>query len=587
MHLNASLILLASVALALTVQAKEANNNNILNDQVILQLESDSNNERPPKPEVTAPRVLGEGVLLDATGSRSSSPMVIIKADAVRNAAEPEVTAPRGSPGKGIIVNKTNVVVKAAAPEVTSPRKPGKEKAPLLPDATHDAAKPDVTAPRRPKKEARLPDAVRNAPEPEVTAPRDGSPGKRVANANVVAVVDVAEPEVTSCARAKKEVLRADAVHPVKPKVTALRRGVEETNNVSENKKMYKKKIVEVIVRRHGQDIDEAEVTAPGPKVTAPAPQVTVPVVRLAAEAVTAPGPEVTAPHPPVKRVKAKVMRVNGKAVKNNVIPDHVTAPGPEVTAPAPRLIVNPLKGNNNKEKNEEIEKEKTSGEEMKIADVRKVSLSSSTGDKKEPAGLIDGLLGGLLGIDLGNGKKKKTRHPTKGNGDGPKDWDHLVLYGDDGYVARPLPVQPDNGKQCPTLPFLDQMIWDQQGPAVGHDNVGTDATKPPPQGKEEEQENEDSQAKQQVVTASSSLSLSTEEDVAKVDEKIAAKDDSKTLDTQGISICLLGPCNDDDEDDEDDERIKHKQKKFLKQFKGKALNVDTHTGCPIPSEHK
>ncbi|KAF9121881.1 hypothetical protein BGW39_010189, partial [Mortierella sp. 14UC] len=63
------------------------------------------------------------------------------------------------------------------------------------------------------------------------------------------------------------------------------------------------------------------------------------------------------------------------------------------------------------------------------------------------------------------------------------------------------------------------------------------------------------------------------------------------TVDPLLISICIGGSChpNDDDEDDDEESsgrrrKIHHNQKKFLKQFQGKALKIAGRTGRPIPS---
>lgn len=79
---------------------------------------------------------------------------------------------------------------------------------------------------------------------------------------------------------------------------------------------------------------------------------------------------------------------------------------------------------------------------------------------------------------------------------------------------------------------------------------------------------------------------------VTVVDPKVITKKD-KNIDANGIRICVLGICigdNDDEDENEDDKpkrrhKIHHKQKKYLKQFMGKALKIDGRTGCPIPSK--
>ncbi len=53
-----------------------------------------------------------------------------------------------------------------------------------------------------------------------------------------------------------------------------------------------------------------------------------------------------------------------------------------------------------------------------------------------------------LVSINIGDTKKNKKK---KDPWDAP--WEKLTLYGDDGYVPRPVP------KGCKKLPFKDQMV--------------------------------------------------------------------------------------------------------------------------------
>ncbi|KAG0060370.1 hypothetical protein BGZ89_012317 [Linnemannia elongata] len=148
-------------------------------------------------------------------------------------------------------------------------------------------------------------------------------------------------------------------------------------------------------------------------------------------------------------------------------------------------------------------------------------------GEEKTAEFSVQGFLGNLLGIDInlgGDGKKKKDP-PTDSTTPPAEetDPDYIPLYGDEGYKPRPVP------KGCPELIFLDQMDLSKDGK------------------------------------------------------------DPKKVDPKGIHICLLGGCDDDDDEDDDGKqrhrKIRHKQKKFLRQFRGKALKIDGRTGCPIPSK--
>ncbi|KAF9921893.1 hypothetical protein FBU30_008036 [Linnemannia zychae] len=238
----------------------------------------------------------------------------------------------------------------------------------------------------------------------------------------------------------------------------------------------------------------------------------------------------------------------------------------------------------------------------------------------------VTGFLGDLLGIDISSGdndKKKKKKDPTdSSDGVDINDPNTFPLYGDDGYQPRPVP------KDCPELEFLDQMIWDQQGSGkvIEMPSPGPDAILPPstPQttnvpvtpteetnrdnNLEHKSTESDKKANGDSSTTTTPVSVSTGEKnenvetilanfiQSSIDEVFAPTDaediDDKaksTKDSQGSHICPPGGCSKDvDDDDNDDKpkrrRVRHKQKKFLKQFRGKALKIDGTTGCPIPS---
>ncbi|KAG0314309.1 hypothetical protein BGZ97_009418 [Linnemannia gamsii] len=221
------------------------------------------------------------------------------------------------------------------------------------------------------------------------------------------------------------------------------------------------------------------------------------------------------------------------------------------------------------------------------VDDDKNKEKKMDSNDKKETDFSVQGLLGDLLGIDInlgGGGDKKKKKDPKTPPAE-ETDPDYIPLYGDDGYKPRPVP------KGCTELVFLDQMIWDQQGNrgpiefTEGPESTtppmstptGDDATASPPAA--------EADMKDEKITTK----LDTSSTVTVIDPKDVTKKD-KQVDSNGIRICLLGGCSDDDDDDDNndnDERrkIRHKQKKFLKQFLGKALKIDGRTGCPIPSK--
>ncbi|KAF9575442.1 hypothetical protein EC968_003047 [Mortierella alpina] len=168
-----------------------------------------------------------------------------------------------------------------------------------------------------------------------------------------------------------------------------------------------------------------------------------------------------------------------------------------------------------------------------------------------------------LVSINIGDSKKNKKKKKA-GTRKDPWDapWDELTLYGDDGYVERPVP------EGCKKLPFEDQMIWDQQG----HRGQVTDTDKGSALAATA---NPDHEAED---TQKLDLSEGSEKDPS-----VGKGADSSSSD--GIRICILGICigHTDDDDDDGDKTVDHKMKKFLRTFKGKALKIDGD-GCPLPS---
>ncbi|KAF9439339.1 hypothetical protein BGZ76_003869 [Entomortierella beljakovae] len=108
--------------------------------------------------------------------------------------------------------------------------------------------------------------------------------------------------------------------------------------------------------------------------------------------------------------------------------------------------------------------------------------------------------------------------------------------------------------------------------------------------GESEEDEDEDEDDENEASGSDAkSVPSSDEKSIPSSDEKSIPSSDEKpdilkkfTATAEGIRICLLGGC---DSDGKPRHKIHHKQKKFLKQFRGKALKIDGSTGCPIPSK--
>ncbi|KAF9990056.1 hypothetical protein BGZ75_003825 [Mortierella antarctica] len=171
-----------------------------------------------------------------------------------------------------------------------------------------------------------------------------------------------------------------------------------------------------------------------------------------------------------------------------------------------------------------------------------------------------------LVSINIGDPKKNKKKKKA-GEGEDPwgAPWNELTLYGDDGYVQRPVP------EGCKELPLKDQMIWDQQG----HRGQAADTDKG-------------------SASAASAIPANETEDTQKLDlnegsgkDPLMGTADAGSSSTDGFRICVLGLCiGDSSDDDDDDKTVDHKLKKFLKTFRGKTLKIDAH-GCPLPSASK
>ncbi|KAF9438597.1 hypothetical protein BGZ76_006649 [Entomortierella beljakovae] len=200
-------------------------------------------------------------------------------------------------------------------------------------------------------------------------------------------------------------------------------------------------------------------------------------------------------------------------------------------------------------------------------------AVYSGTIDPKEVSpGFFGHIFGHLIGIN------------AEANGDNEEDfvsemsaddnYDYITLYGDDGYFPRPLPEQPSGSPPCAKLGFLDQMVWDQQGdsgqkvPIANPNNADDIAAKVPKDVKDDEH----------TPSEAEGVSKPTEKD-----SQVKGNEDK--VHSNGISLCLLGPCDNDEDEEHHNHRhrIYHKQRKFLKQFRGKALIIDDKTGCPLP----
>ncbi|KAG0027597.1 hypothetical protein BGZ81_005446 [Podila clonocystis] len=193
------------------------------------------------------------------------------------------------------------------------------------------------------------------------------------------------------------------------------------------------------------------------------------------------------------------------------------------------------------------------------------------------------GFLNNLLGIDRDlnievDGGDKKTKKSKKEGDEGSASSksdpdfedkmeipDDVPLYGDDGYVPRPLPVQPTGQPPCPPLVFMDQLVWDMQG-YLGK-LAGAPPTPPSPQALV-------TTAGPQDATAPATLPGAE----ITVDKKAAPNADA---DSDGLRICILGLCI----GGPPSKHIHHNQRKLLRQIaKRTPLSIDSQTGCPIPS---
>ncbi|KAG0042562.1 hypothetical protein BGZ83_000314 [Gryganskiella cystojenkinii] len=205
-----------------------------------------------------------------------------------------------------------------------------------------------------------------------------------------------------------------------------------------------------------------------------------------------------------------------------------------------------------------------------------------------------------FLGLDVNLGGDG-TKYNSEVVSSADLAWFFKPLYGDDGYVPRPVP------KRCDPLAFKDQMIWDQQGDAdtertrrYNADNTVDDTRQrnvdtvvpdvaPAIAGPYASITPEEKKEDRDIDEMSVDDTVIDKETAATADVTTAGGDDKQKM--NGIRICILGLCiggnDDDDDDDDDDDRpphsIKHNQKKFLRQFRGKKLRLDSRTGCPLP----
>ncbi|KAG0299391.1 hypothetical protein BGZ98_010090 [Dissophora globulifera] len=118
--------------------------------------------------------------------------------------------------------------------------------------------------------------------------------------------------------------------------------------------------------------------------------------------------------------------------------------------------------------------------------------------------------------------------------------WEELSLFGDDGYKPRATP------KGCAELEHMDQMIWDQQG------DRGAIVK---------------SQEKKTKLTSSDKSASNEDEN----DEDVIEDDNNSNSSSS-------------ESERRQQRKVNHKQRQFLKQFRGKALEIDGSTGCPVPS---
>ncbi|KAF9429835.1 hypothetical protein BGZ94_009297 [Podila epigama] len=408
-------------------------------------------------------------------------------------------------------------------------------------------------------------------------------------NGNVQSTTDVSSrpplPKVTAPKRPGVEVQG----RPPGPEVTAPRqqpsKGTQsnQKRRTTKGKKRVKKGSKKVKAIRIGNE------RPPGPEVTAPRQpgRGVIALERPAAPEVTAPrnpggggkqianikfqrrqaNPVADKDAQPEVHIDAVQVTVNGEVVEN--IAAEAVPPGqpsPRVTVagpPEPRVTV-------------------AGQPRPKPAEITS-SSSKENKDEVKKAGLLDRLLDGVLGIkiDLGNGSNKKPKTPPV---EAPtKDWHTIPLYGDDGYVPRPLPEQAAGQPPCDPLPFRDQMIWDQQGDR----GILVIVTKPPIPAPQPEPIPAPPQPKAPSVAPGVDEPPAPVAGAAEAEAEAEANANvdptAETVDASGIRICVGGGCDDEDDREEKGEKvIRHKQKKFLKQFRGKALFIDSGTGCPL-----
>ncbi|KAI1320828.1 hypothetical protein EDD11_009785 [Mortierella claussenii] len=206
------------------------------------------------------------------------------------------------------------------------------------------------------------------------------------------------------------------------------------------------------------------------------------------------------------------------------------------------------------------------------------------------PQSAQDGNFNGLLAVDIGDDDDGSYRYRYP-------DWDYIPLYGDTGYRPRPLPERPPSEPSCPRLSFFDQMIWDQQ-----RDRgviVVLEQNDQSPDELEESFKISEIPAPPVLVTRkpeklkkrhNPAIAPSTEKGKKGEKKEREARDEKKKggqnkkfakvrdnkTGGEGLFICSLGPC----------QRIRHRQRKFLRRFRGRALLIDAETSCPIPSFH-
>ncbi|KAG0078257.1 hypothetical protein BGZ93_001408 [Podila epicladia] len=206
------------------------------------------------------------------------------------------------------------------------------------------------------------------------------------------------------------------------------------------------------------------------------------------------------------------------------------------------------------------------------------IVVTTTSFSKSNHGGFLANLLGidaDLLNIGVSDGDNSKTMKMDSDGGVKIEVPDDVPLFGDDGYVPRPLPAQPTGQLPCPTLMFIDQMIWDMQGskgtiefrPTPTPPPVPVPATSPGPR---------DATAPAAVPGIEITV------------EKNASANEG--VHTDGARICLSGVCIGKLEDNDDSKpgkkHIHHKKRKLLHKIAKHTppLSIDGLTGCPIPS---